>query len=114
MVVLVTPEPIEELVERVRGGLAVDDRALSDGADAALTELAERANAAERGQARAADIALGLFQMIPVDAWRDHGGDDGQGHYEGEYRAAAIQDELHALAKVRSEDDFLPIGHPTC
>jgi hypothetical protein len=42
-------------------------------------------------------LAEHLFQMIPRETWRDFGGDDGQGHYEGEYRAEQIEQELHAL-----------------
>lgn len=39
-------------------------------------------------------LAENLFQMIPPEIWRDHGGDDGQGHYEGDYRAEQVQHEL--------------------
>lgn len=38
-----------------------------------------------------------LFQMIPREVWRDQGGDDGQGHYEGDYYAERIEQELVAL-----------------
>lgn len=37
-----------------------------------------------------------LFNMIPREIWRDQGGDDGQGHYEGEYHAEQIEQEIHA------------------
>jgi hypothetical protein len=39
-------------------------------------------------------IAVGLFVMVPDQVWKDSLGDDGQGHYEGLYRAAEIQREL--------------------
>lgn len=48
---------------------------------------------------RAIEIAERLFQMVPEETWRDAGGDDGQGHYEGEARAAAIREELEAMRR---------------
>lgn len=42
-------------------------------------------------------IAEHLFAMVPDDVWRATGGDDGQGHYEGDYRAAGLRDELAAM-----------------
>lgn len=39
-------------------------------------------------------LAEHLFQMIDPQTWRDSGGDDGQGHYEGEYHAVQIRTEL--------------------
>jgi hypothetical protein len=50
--------------------------------------------------ARAAHIAEHLFAMIDRQAWRDTGGDDGQGHYEGEYRAAKIEEEIRSWKEV--------------
>lgn len=46
--------------------------------------------------ARAAFVAEHLMQMIDPQTWRDTGGDDGQGHYEGDYRAeqTAVEIEL--------------------
>lgn len=35
---------------------------------------------------RAAFVAEHLMQMIDRETWRATGGDDGQGHYEGDYR----------------------------
>jgi hypothetical protein len=49
---------------------------------------------AERDRARF--IAAHLFQMIDREAWRASGGDDGQGHYEGEYHAAQLEEEIRA------------------
>lgn len=49
-------------------------------------------------------IAEHLFQMVPREIWRDHGGDDQQGHYEGDYHAEQTRVELAehrtALASV--------------
>lgn len=42
-------------------------------------------------------IAEGLFQMIDRERWRATGGDDQQGHYEGDYRAAQIEEYLVSL-----------------
>jgi hypothetical protein len=39
-------------------------------------------------------LAEHLFQMVPPEAWRESGGDDGQGHYEGDYHAIQLQAEL--------------------
>jgi len=43
---------------------------------------------------RARLIARTLFAMVPRQAWLDSGGDDGQGHYEGDYRAATLQKKI--------------------
>jgi hypothetical protein len=40
-----------------------------------------------------------LFAMVPRQAWRDTGGDDGQGHYEGEYAAARLEEEIQSWKK---------------
>jgi hypothetical protein len=42
-------------------------------------------------------LAEHLWQMIPQEVWREHGADDGQGHYEGDYHAEQVKDELAAL-----------------
>lgn len=42
-------------------------------------------------------VAEGLFQMIDRETWRATGGDDQQGHYEGDYRAAQIEEYLTSL-----------------
>lgn len=46
---------------------------------------------------RATFLAVHLFQMIIPETWRDFGGDDGQGHYEGDFRAEQIDLELRQL-----------------
>lgn len=51
----------------------------------------------EKRFARAVTLAKGLFEMIPTQTWRDAGGDDGQGHYEGEYRAEQIRQEIEEM-----------------
>lgn len=48
----------------------------------------------ERDKAR--HLAKHLFQMIDHKTWRATGGDDGQGHYEGDYRAAGIEEEIRS------------------
>lgn len=45
---------------------------------------------------RARLLARNLFQMVDPQAWRASGGDDGQGHYEGDYFAAKIGEEIRA------------------
>jgi hypothetical protein len=66
----------------------------------ALIEDANRWQAAHNKArdevARARHLAKHLFQMIPPDAWRETGGDDGQGHYEGDYRAEQLADEIRS------------------
>lgn len=51
---------------------------------------------AERDRAR--HLAKHLFQMVEPQAWRDSGGDDGQGHYEGDYHAAKVEEEIRSWA----------------
>jgi len=66
----------------------------------ALEQLqATQIEALETRLERAAFVAERLFQMIPEQAWRDSGGDDGQGHYEGDYRAAQTLQEIKSWAK---------------
>lgn len=50
-------------------------------------------------------IAEHLFQMIPQQVWRDSGGDDGQGHYEGDYHAEQLQQELKELREFVGPHD---------
>ncbi len=65
---------------------------------ARLGRVAARLRALEEEKARAVYLAEHLFQMVPAQAWRDSGGDDGQGHYEGDYFAEKVRDELAALS----------------
>lgn len=47
---------------------------------------------------RAVQIAQGLHGMIDQETWRASGGDDMQGHYEGDYRAEQIWREIEEWA----------------
>jgi hypothetical protein len=40
------------------------------------------------------------MQMIDPQTWRDSGGDDGQGHYEGDYRAEQIHAEIESWKEI--------------
>ena len=40
------------------------------------------------------------MQMIDRETWRAHGADDGQGHYEGDYHAAGMADEIKGWAAL--------------
>lgn len=55
---------------------------------------------------RAVYVAHSLFNMIDTQTWRDTGGDDGQGHYEGEYRAERVLMEIRD--KFKSTIDVTP------
>lgn len=58
----------------------------------------------ERGDLeRAVYLAEHLFQMVPREVWRAQGGDDGQGHYEGDYWAEQTQTEISELRARCSE-----------
>lgn len=46
------------------------------------------------------ELAERLFQMVPREAWRATGGDDQQGHYEGDYHQERVGQEL---ARMRAE-----------
>jgi hypothetical protein len=60
-----------------------------------IRTMTGRAQVAER----ALFLAEHLFQMVPRSVWRDSGADDGQGHYEGDYRAEQVQNELAELSR---------------
>jgi hypothetical protein len=53
--------------------------------------------------ARAAYVAEHLAQMIDRETWRSTGGDDGQGHYEGDYRAEQIHEEIESWKALTAE-----------
>lgn len=65
---------------------------------AALDALEAERDAAINALRRAVYLAEHLWRMVPREVWRDTGGDDGQGHYEGDYRADKVREELAALA----------------
>lgn len=66
----------------------------------ALAVLEKRQTAMREALGRAVYVAEHLFQMVPRDVWRDSGGDDGQGHYEGDYHAEQTREELAALGAL--------------
>ena len=41
-------------------------------------------------------LVTNLFLMVDQDAWRATGGDDGQGHYEGDYRSEQLAEEINS------------------
>lgn len=49
---------------------------------------------------QAVNLAEHLFQMVDRETWLATGGDDGQGHYEGDYRAAGVAEEIRALRRA--------------
>lgn len=72
-----------------------------------VVELADEADRLEAALRRSTYLARHLLNMIPQEVWRDAGGDDGQGHYEGEYHAAGIREELEKLAALVPEGESL-------
>lgn len=68
----------------------------TDEADAAVADV-------QRLQEKFADavnLAEHLEQMIDPETWRATGGDDGQGHYEGDYRADGVRAQIVALKEL--------------
>jgi DNA repair ATPase RecN len=76
-------------------------------ADAKVAAAAARTREKELREKfeRATWIAVHLFAMVTPEQWRDTGGDDGQGHYEGDYRAEQMRDELNELLASATEED---------
>jgi hypothetical protein len=58
----------------------------------------------EAALARAAYVAEHLMQMIDRETWRASGGDDGQGHYEGDYHEARLALEVKEWAALAQRD----------
>lgn len=56
---------------------------------------------------RAAYVSEHLHAMIPRDVWRDSGADDGQGHYEGDYRAEQVLTEIQGWEAALAESGAL-------
>lgn len=52
--------------------------------------------------ARAAYVAEHLFYMISEEDWRATGGDDMQGHYEGDYHAEQVWQEIEEWRAMSS------------
>lgn len=57
----------------------------------------EYAKALEVDLRRMVYVAEHLFQMVPREIWRDQGGDDSQGHYEGDYHAENVETEIREM-----------------
>ena len=59
---------------------------------------------------RMTTVADGLLSMVPQEVWRASGGDDQQGHYEGDYRAEQLACEIRAARAALSEahDGYAP------
>lgn len=66
--------------------------------------LMTTAFARRQAEARVAEglltLAERLFALIDRETWRATGGDDGQGHYEGDYRAEGVEAQLVELRKL--------------
>lgn len=108
----VSPTLIRELDERAEEeGVQLRElvqRVLREEAhrDSLLLELeAEKRNHREdnayliKQRDRLLDLAEHLWQMVPPDEWRAHGA-EWMGHYEGDYHAEKVREEL---AAVRAE-----------
>lgn len=52
---------------------------------------------------RAAYVAEHLMQMIDQETWRASGGDDGQGHYEGDYHEGQLAMEIKRWIELASD-----------
>lgn len=92
---------MDDPLRSVRYRVYRDGEHCPSNADARL--LFERLSKAEAEAAklrglldRAAWIAEHLMQMIDRETWRASGGDDGQGHYEGDYREAQTFEEIQS------------------
>ena len=68
-------------------------------------ELSAQLEAAREALRRAAYVAEHLMQMIDPETWRLEGGDDMQGHYEGDYRAARLAEEIKEWAALAGVDE---------
>lgn len=65
---------------------------------------ATREQLLEQALARAAYVAQHLVEMIDQDTWRASGGNDGQGHYEGDYHAERVVDEIEEWAALAANN----------
>jgi hypothetical protein len=100
----------------VRDGEAWNDRRLPEVGRALTQALAEidalaarvdgllaELDQAKRALARAVYLGEHLLGMVPREVWREQGGDDQQGHYEGDYWAEQTAAELKSLAALSPE-----------
>lgn len=58
--------------------------------------IVDEADRLARERDRARHLAKHLFAMVTLEQWRDTGGGDGQGHYEGDYHAAELEEEIRS------------------
>lgn len=90
----------DDLHEAARGLAFLDEQLRATETErAALQRLAEEM---ETALERTLYIADHLFEMVPQSVWRDAGGDDWQGHYEGDYHAEQTRGELASYRAVLS------------
>lgn len=55
-----------------------------------IEAIVDEADRLARERDRARHLVVHLFRMITLEQWRDTGGDDGQGHYEGDLYEAFV------------------------
>ncbi len=110
---VINGEPFVEeylaLVGRVRDLTSERDEAVEHWNDYA-ERLAGEIEGREAAEARVAQLETALagcahtadhlHAMIPAEAWRDAGGDDGQGHYEGDYHAEQTLTNIREWARL--------------
>lgn len=77
---------------------------LASEAASRLVAAETRLAAAQQERDRLLSIAQHLYAMVPQSEWRMQGADDMQGHYEGDYHAEQIREELAALADTPKQD----------
>jgi hypothetical protein len=87
-------ESRQRLIEELRASVHLH---LLDLNPVLFLQAANEIEALAEDKARAVYIAEHLFEMVPREVWRDAGGDDGQGHYEGYYWAETTRKELEEL-----------------
>lgn len=69
-------------------------------AHAALDDLAAETATLRATLVRAVYVANHLHAMIDQETWRATGGDDMQGHYEGDYHAEQVAAEIKEWAAL--------------
>lgn len=65
-----------------------------------VAELEAEVTQLREALARAAYVSRNLFNMIDRETWRAEGGDDMQGHYEGDYHAEQVSIEIEGWAAL--------------
>lgn len=68
-----------------------------------VTDLQKRCETLRAALERAAFTANHLFQMIDQETWRSMGGDDQQGHYEGDYWAANVEEQIKEWKELAAD-----------